>query len=584
MNQSPQPVHSKSPPISLRRLQRALWLLLAAVALTAMVAVGVDAEVDRQEAMDQAAHRTEATVQLLDQHMRQTLLAADFVLGRAIELSRHPGRPADQAAWRQLHDLEAGLPERGRLLIFDAAGTLAVDSRAFPAPPLSIADQPKFRAHRQGTPFVITPMATAPIGDCLHFTVSRSITDDSGNLIGIAEAAIDVANFLNFYKALELGDGGIIAVFTGDGGIVLRQPEPERYLGRIIPAAGLPRITARAPQGLIPPTVSALDGVEHLMAYRVLDEFSLVVVAGIATDDALAGWWRTRIVICGTLGVFALILAGLAAIASRGLDREQAMVRDLEATVRDRTEEARRQAEEARRANEGKTHFLAAASHDLRQPLQAAGMFVEVLAARLNDSPHQGVVDKLRQSIEATGSLLTTLLDVTTLEAGKVLPNITAFPLMPMLASLADQMEPEAASRHLRLKVAETSAWVVSDRVLLERLLRNFVVNALRYTAAGGVLLGCRRRSSGGALLIDVVDTGIGIPEDKRDMIFEDFTRLENSLPMIGGSRGRGPGLGLGVVRRMAQLLGHQIEVRSVIGKGSSFGVVVPTAQPRRIR
>ena len=578
MSLLPSPSLSPPPRAPLRRLRVALWLALAAIALSALVAVCIDAEVDYRETLEQTERRTESTAALLDQHVRQTLHAADFVLGQAIELSRQG--PPDQATWRRLHDLEAGLPERGRLLIFDADGNLVLDSRAFPAPQYNISGQPRFQAHRQGNPFIVTPMANAPIGDCLHFTVSRPIVDKLGHMLGIASAAIDVANFSDHYKALDLGEGGIIAVFDREGGIILRQPNPERFQGRNIVGGVILGAVVRSPQGFLPVSPSKLDGIERLVAYRALDEFGLVAVAGIATDEALAGWWRARVITLAALSVFALILAALAALAFRGLNREQAMMRDLERTVRDRTEEARLQAEAARRANEDKTRFLAAASHDLRQPLQAAGMFVEVLAARLTATPHQGVVEKLRQSIEATGTLLSTLLDVSTLEAGKVQPNVTAFPLMPLLASLADQMEPEAAARHLRLKVAVTSAWVVSDRVLLERLLRNFLVNALRYTSRGGVLLGCRRRS-GGQLLIVVVDTGIGVPDDKREMIFDDFTRLENSLPSIVGSRG--PGLGLGVVRRMAQLLGHKIEVRSIVGKGSSFGVLVPSARPRRI-
>jgi len=578
MNGSSSPIPSPPSRAPLRRLRVALWLALGAVAVAALMAVLIDAGIDRDEALEQAKRRTESTVALLDQHLRQTLHAADFVLGQAIELSRQG--PADQETWRRLHDLEAGLPERGRLLIFDANGDLVLDSRAFPAPKYNISGQPRFQAHRRGDPFIVTPMATAPIGDCLHFTVSKPIVDGHGQLRGIASVAIDVGNFSDLYKTLDLGVGGILAVFNREGGIILRQPNPERYQGRNIAGGAILQAVARTPQGFLPISPSRLDGIERLVAYRGLDEFGLLAVAGIATDEALAGWWRARFITLAALSVFALILGALAALAFRGLNREQAMMRGLEETVRDRTEEARLQAEAARRANEDKTRFLAAASHDLRQPLQAAGMFLEVLAARLSESPHQGVVEKLRQSIEATGTLLSTLLDVSTLEAGKVQPNVTAFPLMPLLASLADQMEPEAAARHLRLKVADTSAWVVSDRVLLERLLRNFLVNALRYTSRGGVLLGCRRRS-GGQLLIVVVDTGIGVPDDKREMIFDDFARLENSLPSIVGSRG--PGLGLGVVRRMAQLLGHKVEVRSIVGKGSSFGVRVPLAKPRRL-
>jgi signal transduction histidine kinase len=180
------------------------------------------------------------------------------------------------------------------------------------------------------------------------------------------------------------------------------------------------------------------------------------------------------------------------------------------------------------------------------------------------------VVEKLRQSLDATQSLLTMLLDLSTLEAGKVEPQINHFPLMPLLANLYDQMEPEATAKGLSLRVVPTGAWVRSDPVMFERMLRNLLVNAIRYTQKGGVLLGCRRR--GERIAVCVVDTGIGIPADKMDTVFEDFTRLGDK----GAGHQRGLGLGLGVVRRTAQLLDHAIEVRSVPGKGSCFGLVLP--------
>jgi len=555
------PTPVPSPNAQIGRLRRGLRMVLAAVAVAALVAVGIDAEVDRREALAEATSRTESTARLLEQHIRQTFHGTDVVLREAIALTRRIGHSADQTASRRLHDLESGLPELGRLLIFDAEGTLQIDSRAFPPQPFSIAATAHFKAHRDGVPFAVDAMAHASIGDCLHFTVSRRIDDEAGHMVGVAVAAIDATKFADFHQALALGDGGVIGVFTKDGSLVLRQPEPDRFERTGIAGGAVLRAAAEAPQGVLPPVASPLDGVERIIAYRVLDDTGMVAVTGISLRDALAGWWRTRMVIGGTLALFALVLAAVAVIASRALTREEAMMRDLEAVVAERTEESRRLAEEARRANDGKTRFLAAASHDLRQPLQA-------------------VVDKLRQSIEATGTLLSTLLDITTLESGKVRPNITAFPVMPLLASLADQMEPEATARGLRLTVADSSAWVISDRVLLERLLRNLLVNALRYTAQGGVLLGCRRRP-GERLAIEVVDTGIGIPTDKQDVIFEDFARLDGDVPVSGG--GRGPGLGLGVARRMAHLLGHRIELRSAVGKGSTFGVVVPAARPRRV-
>ncbi|MFC7335359.1 sensor histidine kinase [Rhodocista pekingensis] len=229
--------------------------------------------------------------------------------------------------------------------------------------------------------------------------------------------------------------------------------------------------------------------------------------------------------------------------------------------------------EQARQREAERSRFLAHASHDLRQPVQAVSIFTELLVQRLAGTEHQGTVDKLQQAVAATQNLLNALLDAAVLDSGQVQPHVSAFPLGPLLASLADQVREEAAAKRLRLRIVPTSAWVVSDPVLLERLLRNLLLNALRFTSSGGMLLGCRPR--GRQLALCVVDSGIGIPADKLKAVFEDFTRLGE-----GDGSSRGFGLGLGVVRRMAGVLNHGIEVRSTPGRGSTFAVLVPRAAP----
>jgi signal transduction histidine kinase len=314
-------------------------------------------------------------------------------------------------------------------------------------------------------------------------------------------------------------------------------------------------------------------GRERLVSYRRLAAFpEVVVIAGMTLEEVLAPWWRSVWQTLAALLLASGAVGGVAFLAFRGITREQVILDRLEEMVRDRTRESESRAREARLANESKTRFLAAASHDLRQPLQAAGMFVEVLAASSAGPRQAEVITKLRRSIESTNSLLSTLLDVSSLEAGRVTPTIAPFRLMPLLAGLVDQLEPEATQRGLSIGAIPTDARVLSDPVLLERLVRNLVVNAVRHTDSGGVRIGCRRRGEK-SLAIEVWDTGIGIPADKLDAVFDDFIRLNDASPR--GSE-RGLGLGLGVVRRMAQLLGHTVYVRSRPGKGSCFGVVVP--------
>ncbi len=231
---------------------------------------------------------------------------------------------------------------------------------------------------------------------------------------------------------------------------------------------------------------------------------------------------------------------------------------------------------EAERANQAKTRFLAAASHDLRQPFQAMSLFHHILMEKLTEPKQVEVASKLGEALGAGNALLNALLDTSALEAGNVKPRPGVFPFQEVAGRLAIEIADQAAGKGLTLRTVATSAFVRSDPVLLERILRNLLVNALRYTERGRILLGCRRR--GGDLVIEVWDTGPGIPPDQQPRIFEDFYRCGNDQR----DSARGLGLGLSIVRRTAQILDHRIAVRSTVGKGTVFAVTVPMAGDRR--
>jgi PAS domain S-box-containing protein len=230
--------------------------------------------------------------------------------------------------------------------------------------------------------------------------------------------------------------------------------------------------------------------------------------------------------------------------------------------------------EEAERANRAKSSFLAAASHDLRQPVQAMVLLVSALSARLRSHPTAAVVDKLRRALDALQTLLEGLLDISRLDAGVVEARPQPMPLGALLERLAGEYRMRAAAAGLELRAVYTSAWVNSDPALLERILRNLLENAIRYTPRGGVLMGCRRR--GGDVLVQVADTGIGIPADQQERVFQEFVQMDNAAR----DRGKGLGLGLSIVRRLAGLLGHGLDLRSQPGRGSVFSLTLPRAEP----
>jgi signal transduction histidine kinase/CheY-like chemotaxis protein len=245
----------------------------------------------------------------------------------------------------------------------------------------------------------------------------------------------------------------------------------------------------------------------------------------------------------------------------------------LMAQVREETRKANEAHEEAVQANEGKTRFLAAASHDLRQPMHALGLFLSLLGRSPLDDRQQGFLNNARAMSDATTAMLSTLLDYSRLEAGAVSPQARAFRLQPLLYKLEGELATQANAKGLVYRTRETQATVMSDPALVEMMLRNLVSNAIRYTTRGGVLVACRTR--GGTLWLEVWDTGIGIAPAQQAEIFREFHQLNNPER----DRERGLGLGLAIVDGMARTLGHTLQLASHPGRGSVFRLGLPIAR-----
>ncbi|MGA3156643.1 MAG: PAS-domain containing protein [Steroidobacteraceae bacterium] len=227
--------------------------------------------------------------------------------------------------------------------------------------------------------------------------------------------------------------------------------------------------------------------------------------------------------------------------------------------------------QQAEAANASKTRFVAAASHDLLQPLNAARLFASALEARAASHPElQELASRIDGSMRAAEELLKDLLDIARLDTGVLQPELSNFPLHELLEDLQHQYAPLAASRQLRLIVAPTHAIVRSDRTLLRRIVQNYISNALRYTQRGGVLIGTRRQAHG--VEICVYDTGPGITSEQRKGLYAEFSRPQQDSPW--GERGLG--LGLSICHRFAGLMHHELTLRSRRGHGSVFGVCVP--------
>jgi two-component system, chemotaxis family, CheB/CheR fusion protein len=234
--------------------------------------------------------------------------------------------------------------------------------------------------------------------------------------------------------------------------------------------------------------------------------------------------------------------------------------------IKQALEEARNVAD---RANIAKSRFLAAASHDLRQPLQTLALLQGLLAKSVEGPKAQQLVARVDETLGAMTGMLNTLLDINQIEAGTVRAHVSTFAVKDILEKLRDEFAYHADAQRLKFRLVPCSAMISSDPRLLEQMLRNLISNAIKYTASGRVLIGCRKRK--GDLSIEVWDSGVGINELDLQAIFDEYHQVDNAAR----ERSRGLGLGLSIVKRLGDLLGHTVTVRSVLGKGSVFAVDV---------
>jgi two-component system CheB/CheR fusion protein len=223
----------------------------------------------------------------------------------------------------------------------------------------------------------------------------------------------------------------------------------------------------------------------------------------------------------------------------------------------------------AERANTAKSRFMAAASHDLRQPLQTLTLLNGLLAKITGGAQAQKLLHKMDKTTDSMGEILSTLLDINQIEAGVVKPEMASFPINELLQKLGEEFAFIAEERGLTLHTVPCSLHVYTDPKLLEQIIRNLVSNALKFTKKGGVLLGCRRAEN--TLRIEVWDSGSGIPKSELGVIFNEYHQVDN----VARDRSRGLGLGLSIVQRLGQILGHPVLVRSTYGRGSVFSIEV---------
>ncbi len=359
----------------------------------------------------------------------------------------------------------------------------------------------------------------------------------------------------------------VLAVHDDSGGAAASPPNP-RVIGQITVVLPTTRLVD-AKSEIITATFTVLSlllALSGLVAWRLSTRVSRPIEDVLGAVRAINGGDLGARCAESSSGDLRSLEAGVNQMAE-SLDGH---ARDLEARIREAIAGLVAEKQASDQASIAKSRFLAAASHDLRQPLHTLMLLVGALRERLGDSDPETarLTENMEISASAMGSLLNALLDLSRLDAGIIVARPECFPVSDLLDAIALQFTPLAQEKGLRLRVHPSDLTVFSDPTLLERVLANLVANAIRYTERGGVLVGVRRVQKDWAR-IEVWDTGPGIAPEHRERVFEEFFQLDNQ------ERGHGKGLGLGlsIVRRLVRLLGSSIDLKSTLGRGSCFSV-----------
>ncbi|HEY7887522.1 MAG TPA: ATP-binding protein [Steroidobacteraceae bacterium] len=532
--------------------------LLIALLLVALLPFTAFWQLERQRMVDngetEARQRldlfADSAVQQVDDWMRLNLSVLQLTAQEAAMRSMGP-----QAQEHAIARLTAQLPWAYLIHTVNVAGWNVARSDGRPVN--WYGDREYFKEVLAGRPYGVE----IQIGRTSHlpaFLMAVPIEASDGKLAGMLVEAATLDHVTQAVTTERLGRTGHAFLLT--------------HTGLLIADRGVPMLLGLRDFRNHPAYAAAQrgDGFYHYRyrgAAKIAEirhtEFGWIVVAQQQQIESMAAVAQANRFAWLLLGLTTLAVTLMSALVARGFARRIARsTRALEDATAN-----------AERANRSKTAFVAAAVHDLMQPLNAARMFVDAVRARLPSAADREVLSGIDSALEAEDEILSTLLDISRLESGTFELNERDFAVSGLLDTLGREFGIIARARGVDLRVIGSSARVHSDEALLRRILQNYLSNAVRYSRRGRVLMGCRR--AGGTLRIEVWDTGPGIAPEHHRRIFLEFQRLDSG----GATTERGAGLGLAIVERIAKRLGHHIGLRSWVGRGSVFSVDVPWAR-----
>ena len=477
------------------------------------------------------------------------------------------------------------MPQLRDLIIFDRAGNQRFISTYFPTPQINIQDRPYFNALKNGAEVSTYGPYIGRNSGRYSYAIARRLSGEGGSFSGIAFAAVEPAYLQDFCWSNRLSDD-FEAVLINAKGLIVASCRPTD-LSRQSPVLGMPAtevlFSGRLKNKLPESGLNAGNGL--LISVAPVPGFADLRILTIIPEETLLASWYTRMIELGTLGLLVTIVLLVGALMVRRQVRDMATMTtelaashdNLEERISKATLELAGQKDAAERANKAKSRFLAAASHDLRQPLHAMSLFAtdlqrQVRGGTLHDLPR--LSEQIYASTCMLGELLDSLLDISRLDVAGIKPDIHPFPLNPLFERLSESFRRTVVDRNLSLHFRACTYWLASDPVLVERIIANLLSNALRYTPAGGrILLAARRR--GNFIQIEVRDNGLGIASEHQAAIFAEFYQVGNSAR----EQNKGLGLGLSIVDRLARALNIKVSLRSQIGEGTVFALQVESSR-----
>ena len=577
-------------PNALKSWQNWPSLLLVGVLVAAFLSFDLVRSYHRE--LEFARRNNENIARVLDEHLVATIAKIDIALDGAVaEFGPAFARRAPEAVNGRLRDILGRIPESQSLRIVNAAGDVVFDASGKP-PAGNVADRAYFVRNRDdpAAGLVISEPILARFTNNWVITLSRQIRDGDGRFLGLIQAAVRADYFMDFYQTLNLGSQGLITLLNQDLLLFARRPRLAEKLGQPLVGSEVGRQMAQGRSVGHYLSASAFDGVERVSYFRHASaDRPFVIIVGTAQADVFAEI-RWKIAVYALF--MALLLGAIYFIVSGWRHRH----RDAQVLAERMTEALRRQThqlelsnadltvakEAAEAANRAKTTFLDNMSHELRTPLHAIAGISAILRRKIDDPKHRDKLEKIGQAADRLAGVLNQVLELSRLEADRLLLEQAAFRLGNVADSLSGLFAEPAREKGLDFAVAMdqrlTDLMVVGDELRLRQIIANLVANALKYTDQGFVRVHAAVAEDEDDAVVArfaVQDSGIGMDPAALGQLFTPFQQVDASTTRRHG----GSGLGLAISRRLAALMGGAIEVTSTPGAGSTFVLSIRLAR-----